>query len=254
MVDEAELEPRSEDRVAQLLDGRALEILVKREAVPQDGARDEGGVGRQPGVVGRVEVLREGLRPRRGGDVVANRGIEGGQLESRHDLAVDRLEGRVEVMHVHRVRLGRVILPQTRNRLRHQPQHSAHALEVGERRKLVGQYAHQGRMKWIAALELRGAILVLAQRRQIRGVRRPESPIGPDHLPCAVLVDVREQAPAENLRGLLLGRRIEQRGLPRGDLLGLLEPPRDLLVLGGVRVEREASLADSEGEREGDAR
>ena len=61
---------------------------------------------------------------------------------------------------MHRVGVARPLLPQVTHRLRHEAEHAAHALEVGQRRELVRQDVHQPRMKRVTGQQIGRTVLV----------------------------------------------------------------------------------------------
>ena len=78
-------------------------------------------------------------------------------------------------------------------------------------------------------------------------VRRPQAPVGVHHGPGLRLVDLLEQAPAQDLDRLVLLGRIEQRRLARRHALRLRHPVGDEPVLLAVRIGGPPVLADREG-------
>ena len=250
-LDEAHVHGRPQHRVAELLRRQPLERIVEREGVHQDRPRDVPRIGRHPAVVHGVDLLREcapGLRSRRPcRHVSRDRRGEGGLLEPRHDLLADRLVARVDVVQVDRGGVRGPVLPQVRDGARQQPQHAAHALEVGQRRGLAGQGLQHLGMQGIAREErLRGLGTGGLGGQRFR-VRRPQAAVGVHYVPGLRFVDLLEQAPAQDLDRLVLLGRVEQRRLARRHALRLRHPVGDELVLLAVRIGGPPVLADREG-------
>src|SRR5436190_21944563 len=128
----------------------------------------------------RVKLLGERRLLRRC-DIVADRRIEGGQLEPGDDLVLRWPKTRIEMMEVHRVGVARSLLPEVTYGLRHEAEHASHALEVGEGRELVRQDLHQRRMKRITGQEIGCTVLVDLLSRQVAGTSAPEIAVGFGH-------------------------------------------------------------------------
>ena len=244
-LDEAHVHGRTQDRVAELLRRESLQRVVEREGVHQDRPRDVSRTGRHPAVVHRVDLLRERtlvLRP--GRHVAGDRRGEGGLLQARHDLLADRLVARVDVVEMDRGGVRGPLRPQVRDGAREKPQHAAHALEVGKRRGLAGQRLQHLRMQGIAREERLRGLGAGGLGGERCPVRRPQAPVGVDHGRDLRLVDLLEQAPAQDLDRLVLLGRIEQGRLARRHALRLRHPVGDELALLAVGIGSPAVLAD----------
>jgi hypothetical protein len=79
-----------------------------------------------------------------------------------------------------------------RHGLRDQPQHAAHALEVGERENLVSENREQPWMEWVTAQQPLTAVLARAGRGKAVRVRGPQGAVGVNDLCGASVVNPRK--------------------------------------------------------------
>lgn len=97
-------------------------MFVERQGVEENRAPDVRAVGCEPDVVLRVQLLRErGLLAFDCGHIAAQRGEELTKPEARRDFFPDRVETRINVMEVQRVRVLRPLLPEPANALAQYP-------------------------------------------------------------------------------------------------------------------------------------
>ena len=102
-------------------------------------------------------------------------------------------------MKVNRVGVRGSLLPEVPHGLRHEAEHAAHPLEVGEGRQLVRQNVHQPRMKRITGRQIGRTVLMNLLSRQVSRMPAPQSTVGFGHFRSARLVDARKKAATENL-------------------------------------------------------
>ena len=189
-----------------------------------------------------------------GGHVVGQRRHEGRLAETGDDLLADRFVAGVDVVEMDRRRVGGPFRPQAGDRAGQQPEHSAHPLEVAERRRLAGQGFEDFGVKGVArpeGLDGCGAAGVFDQRA---AARRPALPVRLDRRTGSGFVDRVEQAAAEHLDGLVLLGRVEQGRLARGDALRLRHAVGDEPVLLAIGVGGPPVLADRQSVDQGRAR
>jgi hypothetical protein len=188
----------------------ALEAVVEGQGVEQDGAGRVGAVGRQPAVVLSVHCLREGaLVAFDGGDVGLDGRDQLALAQASDDLLADGLEAGVQVVQVDRVGVRRALFPEPGDGAGQEAQHAAHALEVAEGGGLLAQRGDQLRVQRIAGLQRLRAAVVRALRWQVVAMAIPELAVGVDNLGGAGVVDVGEQAPAQDADGLVFLRGVE---------------------------------------------
>src|SRR6266478_2683744 len=97
------------------------------------------------------------------------------------------------------------------NDLRHELQHASGALEVVQRRPVLIEAIENLRVNRISMLQALEIMTVLRLRREVRSAGRVEVRVGAaDLLRGEFVVDLREQAPTDDLECLLRRHRLPQ--------------------------------------------
>jgi len=161
---------------------------------------------------------------------------------------------RVEVVEVDGIGVERLGLPEVRDGLGEQAQHSAYALEVRQRRELVGERAHQPGVKRVAACELGRVILVELGLRQARCVVTPDASKRGDGSRSTRVIDACKDAAAQHLGDFVFGGGVEEGSLASRHGLGFIKAAGEPGVLFAVGVGALVLLADREREDQGCAR
>jgi hypothetical protein len=141
-------------------------------------------------MTGGVEVrlareVRAGARPEEPIDGTRHQGRVAGP-------ALDRLRGEGPDHVRLRAARGADLKLRVRHGLRDQPQHAAHALEVGERENLVSENREQPWMEWVTAQQPLTAVLARAGRGKAVRVRGPQGAVGVNDLCGASVVNPRK--------------------------------------------------------------
>ena len=250
IVDVGDVGFRADHCIAQLLGRQAAQGVVERQRVHEHSAGDVGAVGRKAGVVRAVELLRQRRLAVDGGDLGAQRRVERRLVQARDDLGAGRFEPEVDVVGVHGIRIGRPVLPQPCNGAREQAQHAAHALKVAERGGLLRQQVDQLGVQRVAGDELLGAAIVGRHSGQRVAVRVPQPLVLSHDVARLRFIHSGEQAPADDLDGLVVLGRIDHRGFAGDNAVGLVQERHDRLVLAGVCIARDAVAAEREREHQ----
>ena len=237
VLDEAQVEFRADDRIAQLLERDSSELIVEGQRVHEDRARDIGSVGRHATVVLPVNRLGEcRLIDTSRRNIVRDRRQVCRLPESCDDLTLNSFKARIDMMHMYCSCVVGLLLPQVCNGTRQQPQHAAHSLKVAERRCLSGKRLdHFGMQRVACAESLYGARVrgVLVQRLS---AGHPALSIGLQDWVDLRLVDGFEQTPAQHLDGFVFLGWVQQCRFTRRDFLGFVHLVGDEVVLIDVRI------------------
>ena len=170
------------------------------------------------------------------------------------DLGADRLEGRVHVVRVDRIRVRRLNPPKVVNRAGQQPQHAAGALEGTEGRGLLGQHFKQLGVERIAACEPVAELWVGGIRGQCVAVGVPHLGVARDHRLRRFQIDRFEKAGPQNVGRLVFLGGVQRRGASHGDAFRLGHGGGGALVLIFICVAGLVVLADRKGVNECDLR
>lgn len=88
-------------------------------------------------------------------DVVEDRGIKLALIDAGRELAPNALVAEIDVVRMNETGIGGLVRPHVRDGFREDPKHTAHPLEICERRRFPGERIEQIGMERIACFKRR---------------------------------------------------------------------------------------------------